>query len=182
MTWICIQGSSNPHSIYSQSAALNLATSLNDSYCTLLFNSFFSCSNSIQILFEIQYWNWPSKQEKHGNIFTRQIFFQKRHCDFKSFKIMVFVKWTDNRAVTLIGSNVGNLNQISSILRPRNGASTSLAVTCPIIENKQNKIMGGAIFAINTFHYIILTEDPNFIFNSAYYVYVYHGKQLFYVS
>ena len=42
--------------------------------------------------------------------------------------------------------------------------------------------MGGAIFAINTFHYIILTEDPNFIFNSAYYVYVYHGKQLFYVS
>ena len=35
-----------------ESVALNLATSLNGSYCILLFNNFFSSPNLIQTLFE----------------------------------------------------------------------------------------------------------------------------------
>ena len=38
-------------------------------------------------------------------------------CKFKTCKNVVCVKWMDNRAVTLIGSNVGDLKQMPSVLR-----------------------------------------------------------------
>ena len=46
------------------SVEVNLATSLNDSYCTLHFDNFFSSPSLIQVLFEkkhLQHWNYPSK-------------------------------------------------------------------------------------------------------------------------
>ena len=46
------------------SVEVNLATSLNDSYCTLHFDDFFSSPSLIQVLFEkkhLQHWNYPSK-------------------------------------------------------------------------------------------------------------------------
>ena len=49
----------------------------------------------------------------------------------------------DNRAVTLTGSNVGNLNQMLSVLRLQKGASTKSAVPCPIIVMKYNESMDG---------------------------------------
>ena len=49
----------------------------------------------------------------------------------------------DNRAVTLIGSNVGDLNQMSSVLRRQKGASCKSAMPCPIIVKKYNQSMGG---------------------------------------
>ena len=49
----------------------------------------------------------------------------------------------DNRAVTLIGSNAGNLNQMLSVLRRQKGASSISAVPCPVIVNKYNESMGG---------------------------------------
>ena len=49
----------------------------------------------------------------------------------------------DNRAVTLIGSNVGNLNKMSSVLSLQKGASSKSAVFCPIIVKKYKQHMGG---------------------------------------
>ena len=39
----------------------------------------------------------------------------RNDCEFKTCKNVICVKWMDNRAVTLIGSNVGNLNQMLSV-------------------------------------------------------------------
>ena len=57
-----------------ENVVLKLATSLNDSYCTLFFDNFFFSPNLIQILFKIhlQHWKCLRKQEKHANIFARQ--------------------------------------------------------------------------------------------------------------
>ena len=49
----------------------------------------------------------------------------------------------DNQAVTLIGSNVGNLNQMLSVLPCQKVASSKSAVPCPIIVKKYNKSMVG---------------------------------------
>ena len=67
----------------------------------------------------------------------------RNDCEFKTCKNVICVKWMDNRAVTLIGSNVGNLNQMLSVLRRQKGASSISAVPCPAIVNKYNESMGG---------------------------------------
>ena len=67
--------------------------------------------------------------------------FKRDDCEFKTYKTCV--KWMDNQAITLIGSNVGDLNQMSSVLRRQKGASNKSAVPCPIIVNTYNQSMGG---------------------------------------
>ena len=69
--------------------------------------------------------------------------FETDDCEFKTCKNVISVKWMDNRAVTLIGSNVGDLNQMSSVLLRQKGASSKSAVPCPIIVRKYNQSMGG---------------------------------------
>ena len=64
-------------------------------------------------------------------------------CEIKTCKNVICVKWMDNRAVTLIGSNVGDLNQMLSVLRRQKGASSKSAVPCPIIVKKYNQSLGG---------------------------------------
>ena len=49
----------------------------------------------------------------------------------------------DNRAVTLIGSYVGNLNKMSSDLRRQKGPSSKSAVFRSIILMKYKKSMSG---------------------------------------
>ena len=58
---------------------------------------------------------WPDKNLEKGD------------CKFKTRKNAICVKWMDNRAVTLIGSNV---------LRRQKGASSKSAVPYPIILKK----------------------------------------------
>ena len=62
---------------------------------------------------------------------------------FKICKNVICVKCMDNRAVTLIGSNVGDLNQMSSVLRRQKEASSKSAMPCAIIVKKYNQSMGG---------------------------------------
>ena len=94
-----------------ESVVLNLATSLNDSYCTLLFDNFFSGLNLIQTLFEKNIYIirtiWANR--KNMPAFSPDKNLKRGDCEFKTCKNVVCVKWMDNRAVTLIGSNVGNL-------------------------------------------------------------------------
>ena len=73
---------------------------------------------------------WPDKN------------FERDDCEFKTCKNVICVKWIDNRAVTLIGSNVGDLNQMSSVLLRQKRASSRSAVPCPIIVRKYNQSMG----------------------------------------
>ena len=56
---------------------------------------------------------------------------------------VICVKWMDSQTVTLIRSNVGNLNQILSVLPCQKGASSKSTVPCPIIVKKYNQSMGG---------------------------------------
>ena len=79
---------------------------------------------------------------KHGNIFVRQKS-QKSDCKFKTCTDVICVKWIDNQAVTMIGSNVGNLIQMLSVLSCQKVASSKSAVPCPIIVKKYNQGMGG---------------------------------------
>ena len=67
----------------------------------------------------------------------------RNNCKFKTGKNVICVKWMDNWAVTLIGSNVGNLNQMMSVLRHQKGASSKSAVPCPVIVKKYNESMSG---------------------------------------
>ena len=69
----------------------------------------------------------------------------------------------------MIGSNVGGLNQMLSVLHCQKGASSKSAVPCPIIVNKYNENIGGLTFAINTLQHIILTGDQNFVFICAHF-------------
>ena len=69
--------------------------------------------------------------------------FQRGDSEFKTCKNVICVKWMDNRAVTMIGSNVGDSNQILSLLRRQKGASTKSTVPCPILLKHYNHGMGG---------------------------------------
>ena len=55
----------------------------------------------------------------------------------------ICVKWMDNQAVTLTGSDVDDLKQISSVLRRQKGSSSKSAVLSPITVKKYNQSMGG---------------------------------------
>ena len=92
---------------FGESVVLNLATSLNDSYCTLLFSS----PNLIQTLFEKNIYIigtvWANR--KNMPIFSSDKNFKRGDCEFKTCKNVICVKWMDNRAVTLTGSNADNL-------------------------------------------------------------------------
>ena len=80
---------------------------------------------------------------------------ERGDCKFKTCKNVICVKWMDNGAVTLIGSNV---------LRRQKGASSKSAVPYPIIVKKY------LIFAIKILWNIILTDDPNFVFACTYFL------------
>ena len=73
----------------------------------------------------------PSKNLKIGD------------CEFKTCKNLIFVKWIGNQAVTLIESNIGHLNQMSSVLRRHKGTSSKWAISYPILVKKYNQSMGG---------------------------------------
>ena len=49
----------------------------------------------------------------------------------------------DNQAVTLTGSDVDDLKQISSVLRRQKGSSSKSAVLSPMTVKKYNQSMGG---------------------------------------
>ena len=117
-----------------ESVVLNLATHLNDSYCTLLLGNFFCSANLIQTLFKKTF----TTLELSGKLGTTCQHF----CQTKLLK-EVYVKWMDNRAVTLIWSNVGVLNQMSSVVRCQRGASSKSSMFCPIIVKKYIQSMGG---------------------------------------
>ena len=56
---------------------------------------------------------------------------------------VICVKWMDNQAVTLIGRNVGDLNQMSPVLGRQKLASRKSSMPCIIIVKKYNQSMGG---------------------------------------
>ena len=96
-----------------ESVVLNLATSLNDSYCTLLFGNFFSspnliknCLKKIFTTLELSEQIGKTCQHFHQTKISKEVIANLKH------KNVICVKWMDNRAVTLIGSNIGNLNQM----------------------------------------------------------------------
>ena len=64
-------------------------------------------------------------------------------CEFKIYKNVICVKWMDNLAVTLIRSNVGDLNQMPLVQCCQERPSSKSAVPCPIIVKKYNQSMGG---------------------------------------
>ena len=64
-------------------------------------------------------------------------------CEFKIYKNVICVKWMDNLAVTLIRSNVGDLNQMPLVQCRQERPSSKSAVPCPIIVKKYNQSMGG---------------------------------------
>ena len=68
---------------------------------------------------------------------------KRSDCEFRTCKNVICIKWMDNRVVTLIGSNVGDLNQMSSVLRHQKGASCKSAMPCPINVKKYNQSMTG---------------------------------------
>ena len=73
---------------------------------------FFSSPNLIQTLFEkkniyIIRTIWANR--KNMPAFSPDKNLKRGDCEFKTCKNVVCVKWMDNRVVTLIGSNAGNL-------------------------------------------------------------------------
>ena len=62
-------------------------------------------------------------------------------CEFKTCINVICVKWIDNLAVTLIGSNVDDLNQMLSVLYHQKGDSNKSAAPCPIIVKNYNQSM-----------------------------------------
>ena len=124
---------------------LNLITSLNDSYCALLFDNFFLTPNFIQTIFEKNIYSIEIVRATRKNMptFSPDKYLKRGDCEFKTFKNVICVKWMDNPAVTLIGSNVGDLNHMSWFLRRQKGATSKSAMSCPIIVKKYNQsIMG----------------------------------------
>ena len=96
---------------FGESLVLNLATSLNNSYCTFLFSNFFSSPNLIQGLKK----NIYSIGTVRANRKTMPIFspgknLKRGDCEVDTCKNVICVKWIDNIAVTLIGCNAGGLN------------------------------------------------------------------------
>ena len=139
------------------SVVLNLATFLNDSYCTLHLDNFFSSPHLIQTLFEKNIYSVGTIRTNRKNMptFPPDKNIERGDCKFKTCKNVICVKWMDNGAVTLIGSNV---------LRRQKGASSKSAVPYPIIVKKY------LIFAIKILWNIILTDDPNFVFACTYFL------------
>ena len=116
-----------------ESVVLNLATSSNYSYCTQFEKKrkrFKALELSEQIGKTCQHFR-QTKNPKRGD------------CKFKTCKNLICVKWMDNQAVTLIGSDVDDLKQISSVLRRQKGSSSKSAVPSPITVKKYNQSMGG---------------------------------------
>ena len=128
-----------------ESVVLNLASALDDSYCTLVFDNFFASPNLVQTLFDKKIYSIGTVRSNRKNMpkFSPDKSFQRGDSEFKTCKNVICVKWMDNRAVTMIGSNVGDSNQISSVLRRQKGASTKSAVPCPILVKHYNHGMGG---------------------------------------
>ena len=56
---------------------------------------------------------------------------------------VICVKWMDYQAVTPIGRNVGDLNQMSLVLGRQKVASRKSSMPCLIIVKKYNESMGG---------------------------------------
>ena len=127
-----------------ESVVLNLATSLNVSYCTLLFDNIFFSPSLIQTLFEKNIYVIETVRANRKNIstFSPDKNLKIGDCEFKTCKNVIFIKWMNNQAVTLIGSNVSNLNQMSSVLRRQKGASSKSPMPCPIIVKKYDQSMG----------------------------------------
>ena len=75
--------------------------------------------------------------------FSREKNPERGDCEFKTCKNVICDKWMDNRAVTLTGSNVGNFNQMSSVLHRQKGASSKSALSCPIFVKKYSQSMDG---------------------------------------
>ena len=102
-----------------ESVVLNLASALDDSYCTLVFDNFLAIPNLVQTLFDKKMYSIGTVQSNRKNIpkFSPDKSFQRGDSEFKTCKNVICVKWIDNQAVTMIGSNVGDSNQISSVLR-----------------------------------------------------------------
>ena len=100
-----------------ESVVLNLATSWNDSYCTLHFDNFFSKPNLIQTLFEKNIYSIGTVRANRKNMstFSPDKNLKRGDCEFKTCENVICVKWMNNWAVTLIGSNVGDLNQMLSV-------------------------------------------------------------------
>ena len=128
-----------------ESVVLHLASGLDNSYCTLVFDNFFASPNLVQTLFDKNIYSMGTVRSNRKNMpkFSPDKSFTRGESEFKTSKNVVCVKWMDNRAVTMIGSNVGDSDHISSVLRRQKGASTKSPVSCPILVKHYNHGMGG---------------------------------------
>ena len=146
---------------------MNLETSLYDSYCTLHFNNFFSSRNLAHSLKKnINSIGTVRANRKNMQTFLPDKNLKRGDCRFKTCKNVIYVKWMDNRAVTLIGSNAANLNQMSSVLRRQKGVSSKSAVPCPIIVKKYNQSMDGVDLCDQYTAAYHLDRRTNLIFRS----------------
>ena len=89
-------------------------------------------------------------------------------CKFETCKNVICVKWMDNWAVTLIGSNVGIETKFHKFCVVRKDLLANQKCHVQWFKINTIKVWKGLIFAINTLQHIILTDDRNFVFTCGY--------------
>lgn len=128
-----------------ETVVLNLSKKLENTFCKLYFDNFFTSPALISKLFEkgIYCIGTVRTDRKHMPIMKNDKLMKRGDVEFQYSINVVAVKWFDNRGVTLVGTNLDGCDQVSSVLRRVKGQSAKVPVSCPAIVKEYNAGMGG---------------------------------------
>lgn len=128
-----------------ESVVINLINSLKGTYCNLFFDNFFSSPLLVKTLFDNNIYSIGTVRANRKNMpkFIPDKAMKRGDCEFQSSHDVISCKWMDNKAVTLIGSCVEEIDTMGTVLRREKGASNKKTIPCPNIVKEYNQGMGG---------------------------------------
>jgi len=128
-----------------ESVVLFLSEKLEQTYCTLYFDNFFSSPLLINKLYEngIYAIGTARVNRKQMPKLKGDKDMKRGDMDFQYSETVFCCKWYDNKAVLLLGSSVDGIDGSSNVLRRMKGSATKTPVPCPYIIKLYNKGMGG---------------------------------------
>ena len=128
-----------------EGVVLQLSQKLNDTYCTLFFDNFFSSPSLVETLYQRGIYGIGTvrKDRKHMPSMVLDKAMKRGDHEFQYSNKAISCKWFDNRAVHLLGSNVEGFDAVSVVSCRQKGAATKVNVSCPAMVKIYNHGMGG---------------------------------------
>ena len=128
-----------------ESVVISLSKSLKDTHCTLYFDNYFSSPALVKELYEqgIYAIGTVRKDRKNMPTLKEDKAMKRGEIDFHFSDDVTALKWYDNKAVTLISTNIPSSKNVTVVQRRQKKQSAKIAVPCPEIVKKYNSGMGG---------------------------------------